>query len=423
MGRERESAASWISPRFETGRSNEFLVGGIPIEDIAEKYEPPFYIYDWDIIEDQYRWLQQATDPNGIDIYYSMKANPAVSIIARLRAMGAGMEVASGGEIDIAKYVRIPSRDISYAGPVKSIESLESAIDYGVGIINIERENQFTRISEFAAKNGTHQKVGIRVNPTTKVTDAGSNMGEGKFGIDEEVLTKDYIEWILSLPGIDLAGIHVYSASQMLNPKIFLNNFENTCRISEDLNKIFPVRVINFGGGLGIPYSRDQNELPIPEISDGMKRILQKFPFIERNEAALHIEPGRYLVGQSGIYVSRVDSIKTSNGRGIVTIEGGINHMMRPAPAFGFGEHPTYNLSYFGDKELFDVAGEICSPIDYLATNVLLSKPQEGDLIGIFNAGAYGLTQSPVNFLHFPIPSELIVSNGQVTKLNYPVGR
>lgn len=416
----RAEAPGWINSRFEVAQQEgraEFRIGGVPINEIAAAVNPPFYVYDAGIIQSQFEGLKRALDPHNINIYYSVKANTSLAVVNGLYQMGAGLEVASEGELLVAQRVEADPSHVSFAGPVKTDRELSIALDLGIGTINVESLREFERINALAAVRGIKQKVGIRVNPPYEVEGAGAHMGGGskKFGFDEEQLTDGFVQRIRFLPNIDLQGVHVFAATQMLNTNAFLANIQHVCETAERLNASFPVRYVDFGGGLGIPYNTDQQQLPLDEISQRIGDTLKKFSFLQENSTALYVEPGRFLVGPSGIYVTRVDNVKESRGETMVLVDGGVHQMLRPAPQFGFGSHPIFNLSKAGEPidRLVNVGGSLCTSVDFLGKKVMLTRTEPGDLIGVFNAGAYGWSESMPFFLSHGRPAEVLVGNGR----------
>ena len=411
---------NWISPRFDIkdveGKAT-FTIDGVAIEAIVKEVAPPFFVYSAGDIKDKYTALRDALVPAGIDVYFSMKTNTSQAVVAGLSKMGAGLEVASIGELLMAQEVYADPKRVSFAGPVKTDEELEKAIEWGVGAINVESEEEFSRIDEIAESLGKIQRVGIRVNPKSTISKAGGTMGGGqqKFGIDEEKLTPEFIGKIGKLSNVQLVGVHVFSATQMLDAEEFLGNFRNILSIARRLNNSFPVEYIDFGGGLGIPYSPDKEALPLDEISTVIKSALLDFPFVRNQSVHMYFEPGRYLVGASGVYIAEVDHVKESRGKTFVMVNGGWHHEARPAPKMNFGIHPAYNVSRPVDfnKKIMTIAGSLCTSIDILGEDVDLPiATKRGDLIGIFNAGAYGKNQSPQDFLSHPKPAEILTANG-----------
>lgn len=411
---------SWISERFTVGdaEGGKLLIGGVSIGKIAEAVPTPFFVYDAGTIKGQYDKLNHAMSPHGIEIYYSMKPNSSLAVVDGLRMMGAGLEIASLGELFVAQEVGANPKKISFAGPVKSEEELLAAISWEIRTINAECEEEFYRINEIAGRRGVRQKVGIRINPEKEVEGAGGLMGGGprKFGIDDEKVTPEFLKKIAELPNVDLVGVHIFAATQILDAEAFLDNLRNVCSIAERVSRSIPLEYVDLGGGLGIPYQPGQQSLPLGHISSVIGETLKDFPFLVEQNVRLLIEPGRFLVGPSGIYVTKVDHIKESRGTEYVMVDGGWHQMMRSSPKMPFGPHPIYNLSRLNEPmdRKMEIAGPLCTSIDQLGTDVSLpAGTREGDLIGIFNAGAYGRSQSPLEFLSHAKPAEVLVGQSK----------
>jgi len=391
-------------------------MSGVSIEKIAAHIPPPFYVYDAATIRAQFISLQQVFKPLGISIYYAIKPNPALALVDGLYKLGADLDVASLGELVIAKKIGADPKRISFAGPVKNDEALEYALDYGVHIINAESEDELQRINTIAKRKNMKQRVALRVNINRSVENAAHQVMAGdasKFGIDEEQITRSFITKIQKLPHLELFGIHVYSAN-MLNTKGFLENIKNICRVAQKLNTYFPIRSIDFGGGLAVPYTENDEPLQLDKIAKYLGEILAQFPFIKNNNVALSVEPGRYFVAQSGIYISQVDNVKVSHGEKMVLVDGGIHHFLRPSIVNG--SHPVYNISKINAAHdvKMTVGGALCTPIDILGKDVLLPKStQRGDLMGIFVAGAYGWSEAMPYFLSMQTASEVLVNDGK----------
>lgn len=412
---------TWISPRF-TVNTGGLHLSGIPLGVIAQDVGTPFYAYDSSVIMDQFRALFNALSPHNVEIFYSMKANPSLAVVNLLNNLGSGVEIASIGELAVVRRLGIPSESVSFAGPVKTEEAVREAIDYGIYAFNAESEYELGRISREAYTQGKVVRVGLRVNPDTQVV--GSSIMAGRptqFGIDIGQIDKPFIDRIQALQNISLEGVHIFAASGIMDVNGFLANINNTLQVAEYLNQFYPVRYLDLGGGLGIPYNREQPKLPLDLISGQLGKLLAKYHFLGANETRVYVEPGRFLVGPSGIYVAEVDYIKKSREENFVMINGGIHHMLRPAL---ISSHPTYNLSRL--EEVADmeasVAGVLCTPKDLPAPRIKLpSATRSGDLIGICNAGAYGYTESMPWFLSHPTAPEVMVRGGKYQIIRYRV--
>lgn len=343
-----------------------------------------------------------------------MKANPSLAVVNLLHSLGSGLEIASIGELAAARRLGIPGDSISFAGPVKSDEAIIEALRYGIYGFNVEGEEEFARINHFAGILGTKARVGIRLNPQFEVEGAAVKMGGGpkQFGIDSEKVDAEFIRQVKSLPNLDLAGVHIFAATQILDTNAFLSNAHNSLELASAINEFTPVKYLDLGGGLGIPYKPEDPTLPLDEISENLGDLLKGYPFLRTNQTKVYMEPGRFLVGPSGIYVTKVDNVHHSRGETFVRVVGGINHMLRPAIIRG-SSHPIYNLSRLSEDPtyLVNVVGELCTPLDRLGTDVAMPETRSGDYIGVFNAGAYGFTESMPLFLSHPTAAEIMVKD------------
>ena len=402
-----------ISASFQQSAS-VFSISGIPLEEIVHTTGTPVFVYDAETIIRKYAHLRENL-PNEVDIFYAMKANPALAIVRVLTNLGTGVEVASRGELLACQRLGINPENIVFAGPSKTDEDLNTAIDMQIYSINAESIGELRRISDIARIKEATIRVELRVNPEFEVQGATVNMGGGpkKFGIDLEKLDDAFMLDVLSLPNVNIRGLHVFSATGILNQEGFLQNLENCFMLGARLNKYFPVKSIDVGGGLGIPYKDGEKELSIAGIRAKILQMLESYSFIQDNKTRVILEPGRYLVGQSGIYVTRVEDIKESRGTDYTLTDGGIHHLLRPA-LIG-SSHPTFNLTTQGtETKEYDLGGCLCTSTDFLAKQVSMPRlTSRGDLIGVFCSGAYGFTEGMPLFLSHDIPAEVLVHNGR----------
>lgn len=408
-----------ISSNFT--REDNFKISGVSLDDIAKELPTPFFVYDMDTIKDKYSYLRYIL-PEEVDIFYAMKANPNKTIVKILTDQGSGVEVASKGELMLCKELNIDPKNIVFAGPAKTNEDLEYAIDMGIYAINSESVKELSRISNIASEKNKIVDVELRINPKFHIEGAAVNMGGGskKFGIDSENI-KDVIYYSQFLPNINLQGIHVFSATGILSQEGFISNLRNCFKLAEQVNQKFKVKSIDVGGGIGIPYSDNDKELSIEGISSNISDLINEYSFIKQNGTRLIVEPGRYLVGQSGIYVTQVVDTKHSRGTDYVLVDGGIQHLLRPALINS--KHPTFNLSRTSDNEISqDVGGSLCTSLDFLTKDENLPEDTSvGDYIGVFCSGAYGYTESMPLFLSHDFASEVLVHNNKYSIIRKPI--
>ena len=405
--------AHLTKPEFSV--ENDILqVGGMPVTELAQKVgKTPFYAYDSSLITQRVNLLRNVL-PSAIHLHYAIKANPMPEVVNHMAGLVDGLDVASAGELDIAIKSRIEREHISFAGPGKTISELRQAIDTGI-IINIESETEIHRIADIAKETGTRPSVAIRVNPDFELKSSGMKMGGGgkQFGIDSE-LVPDILGSLSKLP-LDFIGFHIFCGSQNLRCDAIIDAQNKTFDLADRLATFAPqpVRLLNIGGGFGIPYFPGDQPLDIAPIGANLAKQLPKikgrFP-----EAEIVIEFGRYLVGEAGIYVCEIIDKKISRGETFLITNGGLHHHLAASGNFGQVVRKNYPV-VIGNKvvgkarETASVVGPLCSPLDTLASQMDLAKAEIGDLVVVLQSGAYGLTASPLNFLSHPVPGEIMV--------------
>ncbi len=403
-----------ISTSFAPNVSEGMSISGVSLKDIIASYPTPFFVYDQETIRRKYQYLRTHL-PERVHICFAMKANPALAIVKTLTDMGSGVEIASRGELLVCKQLGIAPEKIAFGGPVKSDQEITDAITMGIYSVHAESAGEIKRIQRIAEKLGKNIHVSLRINPSFYIDGAVGNMGGGsqKFGTDVEDM-EDVVKLALQCPNITLQGLHIFSATGILNQEHFLANMKNCFEIAKEMNSFFPVTEIDIGGGLGIPYKDDEHELAIDDIGQTLGNLLEDYSFIKTNNTTIILEPGRYLVGQSGIYVTTVVDRKTSRGKDYLMVDGGIHHLLRPPLVKQ--NHPTFNVSKLnvtGETHSFTVAGPLCTSLDAIARDVLLPADSAvGDVLGVFCSGAYGYTESMPFFLSHPLPPELMVHDG-----------
>ena len=402
-----------ISDRFKLDNGT-FSISGVETDRLINEVGTPLFIYDAETIKDRYNYLRDNL-PEEVDIFYAMKANPNIAVIKQLVDLGAGVEVASEGELYACGKIGVNPENIVFAGPSKTDEDISVAIDLGIYALNAESLGEIKRINKIAGSKSRVMDIELRINPEFEVAGAAVNMGGGskKFGIDSESVTK-VINEVLLLKNIRLQGIHIYAGTGIQNSEGFLSNMENCFSLAQIINQShFKVISIDIGGGIGIPYSDKDESLSIEGISNRIAFIINKYKFIKENNTRIILEPGRYLVGQSGVYVTKIIDKKHSRGKEYLLVDGGAQHLLRPA-LIGTSQ-PTYNISIKQEKfQLFDIGGSLCTSIDFLGRDLALpEKSDVGDYIGVFCSGAYGYTESMPLFLSHDIAPEVLVHNGK----------
>ena len=400
--------------------NGELLLGDIPIRALSAEYGTPLFVYDRKVLEHKWALLQQAL-PAEFRVYYSTKANPHPALLQYFLGKGCGLEIASGGEFSQAMRAGCAAEDIVFAGPGKTEAELELVLRHGIGEIHAESLREIERISQISRRLGIQAHVAVRVNPTTEAQGGAMRMG-GKpapFGIDEEQLDP-VLDRIVSDEALTFQGIHLFSGTQILDHGVLLDQYRKGIqiarRVAERLQQ--PLKTVDFGGGLGIPYFANERALDMARLGQGLTALMDEVK-AERllADTQFVIEPGRYLVGEAGVYVAQVLDIKVSRGKKFVIIDGGMHHHLAASGNLGQTIKRNFPLAVLNKiglptEETVDVVGPLCTPLDVLGRGVELPQTEVGDLIGIFQSGAYARTASPLGFLSHPSPPEVWVDQG-----------
>ena len=401
----------------------ELRVGGVSVREIAAEFGTPLFVYDASVLDRKWTELRE-TLPAEFSICYSVKANPNRTILRRFLDKGAGLEVASAGELQQALAAGCPADRILFAGPGKTEAELEAALRAGVGEIHVESSVEARRLTQIARRLGVRARAGLRVNPGAEVQGGAMRMG-GKpapFGVDEENLD-EVIDSLLADPAVEFRGLHIFSGTQILDATVLVNQYRRGIEIARRLAARLgrPLATLDFGGGLGVPYFSTESPLDTHKLRELLQGLMVEIEG-DRSLAGTRflVEPGRFLVAEAGVYVARINDIKVSRGKTFYILDGGMNHHLAASGNLGqvikrnfplavvnrLGEAPVQNV---------DVVGPLCTPLDTLARDAALARAEVGDLVGIFQSGAYGLSASPLGFLSHPTPAEVLAVDGAST--------
>ena len=400
-------------PYFEA-QDDCLLVGGKLLTTLAEEIgTSPFYVYDRAVIARRVAEVRAALPPE-VELHYAMKANPMPAVVSCLASLVDGLDVASIGEWRIARNAGVAPEKVSFAGPGKSDAELEEAATDGI-LLNVESEREIAALARIAARSPRKPRIAIRVNPDFELKASGMKMSGGpkQFGIDAERVPQ-VLRGLAELP-LTFVGLHIFSGSQNLRAESIIEaqnkSLELAIRLSADAPS--PIRLLNIGGGFGIPYFPGETRLDLSAVGANMRalaaRAREALP-----EAQLAIELGRYLIGEAGIYVCRVIDRKVSRGQVFLITDGGLHHHLAASGNFGQIIRKNYpvligNRVRGAARESVCVVGPLCTPLDLLADRYEMAQASPGDLVAVFQSGAYGLTASPLGFLSHPAPRELLV--------------
>ena len=399
-------------------KDGAFSIGGAGLETVLENCSTPVYAYSASLIDSAFADVRGLFP--GFDIIYSFKANPGLAIAARLRALGAGADVSSMGELRAALRTGFDPQDIFFVGPAKTEDEIGFAVDTGIYAIVVESAHELRVVDSCAGRLSKRQRVLLRINTSESPSSPEVMVGgPSKFGFDEETVTEDIRG--LKLENTDIAGIQVYSASQVLDAGFICGHIEHVLNLAISLSGElgFPLECIDFGGGFGVPYGDDEEELDLARVSERARDLVGSAAG-KLHKCRLVFELGRFLVARSGVFLTRVVGVKRSRGKDFVLTDGGMNTFSRPV--FMNVRHPVRVVSKMGQSADFeyDVCGPICTPIDCFAREIKLPRVEPGDVVGLFNAGAYGYTMSLMNFMSLGWPAEVMVDGGKVTVIRSP---
>lgn len=402
-----------IPPGYEA-IDGVLAIGGVPVTELAKRADDtPLFVYSSDSIRSQMKRLRVAM-PDRLAIHYAVKANPFEPILHLMSELVDGFDIASGGELKMVRQAGIDPARISFAGPGKQNRELGAALFAGV-TINVESEAEATRAMAIAGRGGLRPRLAIRVNPDFDLKGSGMKMGGGAkpFGIDAErvpalarKIAESRAEW---------RGFHIFAGSQVLDAEAIAETQEQTlmlaARLAEEAG--VPMPHCNLGGGFGIPYFPGDEPLDIELIG---RRLAARFEELPESLADTRfcIELGRYLVGESGVYLARIVERKESHGEIFLVTDGGLHHQLAASGNFGTvvrRNYPAAVATRFDApaEEEASIVGCLCTPLDRLADNAQLPRAEVGDLVAIFCAGAYGASASPAAFLGRGSAREILV--------------
>jgi diaminopimelate decarboxylase len=389
--------ADW--PRTDGG---ELLVGGRLLSQVVEAVGgTPCYLYDRNRITERAQSLRQAL-ARRVHLHYAIKANPMPALVSHLASLVDGLDVASTGELRVALDAGKSPQHVSFAGPGKSERELRQAHSAGV-LINVESFREVRLLGEISEAAGDAARVAVRVNLPFELKASGMKMcgGPRQFGIDAECVPAMLDE--IGARRLAFEGFHLFAGSQSLRAEAIIEaqakGYGCALRWAERARR--PVRSINLGGGFGIPYTTADTALDVRAVIDHLNELALRIAS-DQAQAHLVIELGRYLVGEAGLYVSRVIDRKISRGQVFLVVDGGMHQHLAASGHFGQVIRKNYPVAIngkIGPTEVANVVGPLCTPLDLLADKAALPIADEGDLVIIFQSGAYGRSASPRSFL------------------------
>lgn len=389
-------------------------VGGESLTRLTDRIgQTPFFAYDRRLIAERVALLRRHL-PDKVHLHYAIKANPMPAVVQHLKPLVDGFDVASAREMMTALDSGMGPENLAFAGPGKTDVELGQALAAGI-LVEIESEGELQRLSNLAESTGYPARIAIRINPDFEIKGSGMRMGGGpqQFGVDAERVP--HLLEIIAAKGLPLEGFHIFGGSQNLRADIIVEAQKKIVALALGLAERLPapLRYLNIGGGFGIPYFPKDQPFDLAQVGSHL-RVLADEIAARQPQAEIVLELGRYIVGEAGIYVSRVVDRKQSRGETFLVTDGGLHHQLAASGNFGQVIRRNYPLA-IGNKfasepvETVSVVGCLCTPLDLLGDRCELPVAEIGDLVVVFQSGAYGLTASPTAFLSHPAPIEVLV--------------
>jgi diaminopimelate decarboxylase len=402
-----------IPPGYEA-IAGELAIGGKRASElVAEAGRTPLFVYSRAHLDARVAALRAAL-PARVGINYAVKANPHLAVIGHMASLVDGFDIASSGELGLCVAVGIDPARISFAGPGKRDDELEAAIATGV-TLNCESEGEGARALAIGARLGKAPRIAIRVNPGFELKGSGMKMGGGAkpFGVDAERVP-DLARKLIA-GGAEWRGLHIFTGSQTLSADAIIeaqgNVLELAANLAEAIGHGLPK--LNMGGGFGIPYFPGDEPVDLARVGEALAERLDHLPAVLA-DTELCVELGRYLVGEAGVYLTRILDRKVSHGVTYLVTDGGLHHQLAASGNFGTvvrRNYPSAIASHYGAEptEEVNIVGCLCTPLDRLADNAAMPRAEVGDLVAVFCAGAYGASASPAAFLGHGPAAEILV--------------
>ena len=380
------------------------------ILEIAKTRQTPFYLYSENIIKNNYNSYSESFGDHSHNICYSVKANSNLSILSLLAKLGSGFDIVSGGELTRVLMAGGDPAKIVFSGVGKTEEEIIQALDNNIMCFNVESKDELYTINKIAKQKNKKANISFRVNPAINVNThpyITTGMRDNKFGIDQLDILSLYKDASM-LDGISIAGIDFHIGSQIMELEPYLESLVKIITIADDLNASgIPLKHIDIGGGLGISYEGEP-------IVDKKVYISEIIKIIGDRKLSLVIEPGRSIVGEAGLLITKIINIKESSTKSFAITDAGMNDMLRPPLYEAFHSIIEVVNNSIG-KTAYDVVGPICETADFLGKDRKLSIAQ-GDFLAVENVGAYGFVLSS-NYNTRPKIDEYIISNNKVKKI------
>ena len=373
---------------------------------IAESVGTPCYVYSQAALEQNWRSFDEGLKGRDATIFYSVKANSNLAVLALMAKLGSGFDIVSGGELQrVIRAGGRPEKTI-FSGVGKSEEEIRLALEHGIFSLNLESDAELARIHEIASKLGVTAPISIRVNPDVDAKThphISTGLREAKFGIPFGEARRIY-QTAAKLDHINVLGIAVHIGSQITSLEPIVNALERIIDLAEELaSDGIKIQHLDLGGGLGVKY-QDEQPPDIAQYCEAIGEVLDR-----RNcRLSISVEPGRSITAQAGIMLSKVEYIKKAEIKNFAIVDGAMNDLLRPVLYDAWMDIIPVALGGGRKEEVYDIVGPVCETGDYLGLNRKLAV-RSGDLIAVCGAGAYGAVMSS-NYNSRPKPAEVMVS-------------
>lgn len=381
------------------------------VADLVAEFGSPLYVYDAGVIEAAYRRIESAFAGADLLLAYSVKANSNLEILKRLRALGAGADIVSQGELHRCLAAGFSPSDVVFAGVGKTEVEMEAALEAGILAFNVESAEELQALGRVAERLGRTAPVALRVNPDIvadtphEYTRTGD--GASKFGIPVDRIL-DLYRWAADQPSLEVRGIDVHIGSQILDPEPYTRALAQVLDLAAEVRgEGIDLDFVDLGGGFGVGYEGEDGlsvealaAIVVPRVAETGLRLI--------------LEPGRFIVGQAGILVTKVLYVKHSGSKTFVVTDGGMTELIRPSHYQGFHRIEPVISREEAAREVVDVVGPICETGDFLARDRVLQMPAQGDLLAVQTAGAYGFVMAS-NYNSRRRPAEVVVNGAEVT--------
>ena len=389
----------------------ELWAGEHRVSDLVAEFGSPLYVYDASVIEAAYRRIEAAFAGVDLLLAYSVKANSNLKILRRLMNLGAGADIVSRGELHRCLAAGFSPDDMVFAGVGKTEVEMEAALEAGILAFNVESAEELQVLSQVAERLGRSAPVALRVNPDIVADTPHEYTRTGheatKFGIPVDRVL-DLYRWAAEQPALEIRGIDVHIGSQILEPEPYERALDYVLELAAEVRaEGIDLDFVDLGGGYGVGYDgedgmsvEDLAAMVVPRVAEAGLRLI--------------LEPGRFIVGEAGILVTRVLYVKHSGPKTFVVMDGGMTDLIRPSHYQGFHRIEPVISREEAAHEVVDVVGPICETGDFLARDRMLQMPTHGDLLAVHTAGAYGFVMAS-NYNSRPRPAEVVVDGAEVT--------